>query len=249
MVTLSKDYITIGDINTLSYGGIIVDKDIDGIPERECEVFNIMGRNGDIVVDHDSYKNVQIKYTLFFDDLKMAREFVSDIASISGYVRLEDSEYADEYRIVRLINGSALSRLGYSHTKGTLTIVFDCKPQRWLKYGEFPVSKTFTSTSGGTLNLFNPTSCKARALIHISNHTDGNTLTVYINSNIAISINSSATDIYIDLDTIDAYLTDKSNANHLAGITQKNINLIRGNNAIRVNRACTLEVIPRWWRL
>lgn len=250
MVNIPRDFLTIGDLSTLAYDAIITAKDVDAIPEKEVEVIEIPGRNGDMVIDHGTYKNVQISYTFFFADKNHARAFMADVATLSGYVRIEDSEYPDEYRMARLVNGDSVARLGWNHEKATVTLVFSCKPQRWLKSGEMAIKFVRTTSSTSSANrIFNPSTMAARPIFHVISHTGA--CQFYANNNKALfSVGEQAPELYVDMELLDAYLPNGTTANNYVGFYQDNLDAIKyGENSIFTNAPCEYEVIPRWWRL
>ena len=65
-------------------------------PEKDCEATHVPGRNGDIIVDTGSWKNVDRTYNLAIDARKIsytevASKLVQWLHSSNGYARLEDS--------------------------------------------------------------------------------------------------------------------------------------------------------------
>ena len=47
-------------------GLIVEDKNIWGGPQPDFEMISVPGRDGDVVLDHGRYKNVEVSYTVSF---------------------------------------------------------------------------------------------------------------------------------------------------------------------------------------
>lgn len=132
-------------------------------PEKDVAVYEVPGRSGDLIVDYGSYKNVEITaeiaieatapdtFLTLYDALRAA------IMVQSGYQRLEDSLYPNEYRLAR---PTGLEMQQTDSTNGTATITFDAKPQRYLTSGE-AVALSITGTGqslqtyGRGVDIFN----------------------------------------------------------------------------------------------
>jgi len=111
-------------------------------PERDYEMVHIPGRNGDLIIDNGSYKNVNKSYNIAFgkvdgDFTLMASQVASWLNSAEGYARLEDSYEPDYYRMASFKNSLDIENI--LSQAGRVTIDFDCKPQRFLKSGDIPI--------------------------------------------------------------------------------------------------------------
>ena len=133
-------------------------------PEKDVTTFAVPGRSGDLVVDYGSYKNVELTVEIAIDGAAVDSDFITLYDALrtaimvqSGYQRLEDSLYPDEYRMSRAVS----VEVGKNDTKnGTAIITFDAKPQRYLS----TQSRTFTTsrridpshiTAGIGVDIFN----------------------------------------------------------------------------------------------
>ena len=76
-------------------------------PEKDIEVYEVPGRSGDLIVDYGSYKNVEITAEIAIQAtapdtfLTLYDALRASIMVQSGYQRLEDSLYPNEYRVAR----------------------------------------------------------------------------------------------------------------------------------------------------
>ena len=108
-------------------------------PEKDVEVYEVPGRSGDLIVDYGSFKNVEITAEIVIQAtapntfLTLYDALRASIMAQSGYQRLEDSLYPNEYRIARC---TGVEMQQTDSMRGTATITFDAKPQRYYSSGE-----------------------------------------------------------------------------------------------------------------
>lgn len=149
--------------NSRDYGVYVTDVEVFGAPVRNVEMISIPGRNGSFALDKGSYENIQVTYKCamgcesqadFNDGISAFRNM---LASRTGYKRLEDEINTSEYRMACFRGGISVPTL--NKETATFDVVFDCKPQRYLKSGENEVSVA----SGGTIS--NPTLYDASPLL------------------------------------------------------------------------------------
>lgn len=163
--------LTFGGINSLDYGIYISGEAVFNAPEREVEMLQIPGRNGDFVLDHGRFENIEVSYPAgtFGDDQTDFREKLSDfrnaILSQVGYQMLTDTYHPDEYRMGVYASGLEVDPVHYN-TAGNFVLTFNCKPQRYLKSGETPISVT----SGDTIT--NPTRFDAQPKLDVYGYGD-----------------------------------------------------------------------------
>ena len=117
--------------------------------------------------DYGNYKNVSVRYDAFIFDSYHERfedniaAFRSFLLSRNGYVRIEDTYHPDEFRL-GYYDGDFDPEIHESLTAGQFTITFNCKPQRFLKVGEFPMP-----LDKATIKIYNPTNHIAFPLFRI----------------------------------------------------------------------------------
>ena len=163
--------LTFGGINSLDYGIYISGEAVFNAPEREVEMLQIPGRNGDFVLDHGRFENIEVSYPAgtFGDDQTDFREKLSDfrnaILSQVGYQKLTDTYHPDEYRMGVYASGLEVDPVHYN-TAGNFVLTFNCKPQRYLKSGETPISVT----SGDTIT--NPTRFDSQPKLDVYGYGD-----------------------------------------------------------------------------
>jgi phage-related protein len=211
-------------------------------PERDYEVIHVPGKNGDLVIDMGSYKNVSRSYqiakgSLNGDFSSIANNISEWLHSASGYARLEDSYEPAYYRLAVYMESSSIENLWGN--AGRVTINFDCKPQRFLKSGDNPV----TVGSGGNLN--NPTGFDSLPIITVRGSGNG-VLTI---GDYIVNISSITSSITINSEIQDAY-NGTTNRNSTISLSNGFPKLTAGGNRIAFSGGITsVEVIPKWWTL
>lgn len=109
-------------------------------PEKDVETFEVPGRSGDLLIDYGSYKNVELTVEIAIDGAAVDSDFITLYDALraaimvqSGYQRLEDSLYPNEYRVARAVK---CERDQSDTQSGKAILTFDAKPQRYLTSGE-----------------------------------------------------------------------------------------------------------------
>ena len=149
--------------SSADYGVYITGQAVFNAPEREVEMITIPGRNGTFALDKGRFGNVTVTYPagIFADTDEDFSEAISDfrnwLCSRQGYVRLEDDYNPNEYRLAVYKSGLEVELAQLK--AGEFNIVFECKPQRFLKSGETAIDVD----SGDTLT--NPTLFEASPLL------------------------------------------------------------------------------------
>lgn len=208
-------------------------------PERDYTITHIPGRNGDIIQDNGCYKNVERTYEVSFDapneDFATYANAVSAwLHSTTGYARLEDSYEPNYYRMATYQESNIFENL-YNQA-GTATIVFECKPQRFLKTGDNAIAIQ------NSLTIMNPTGFEAYPLFKVTG-TSG-VLTVNGNSITFASIDDF---VILDCELQDAY---KENINKNSTISGTFPVLKTGSNTISwTGNISSVTMKPRWWTI
>lgn len=107
--------------------------------EFDVDKYEIPGRNGDLILSNNRYKNVEITYPAFIpkafmDKVQNVRNW---LRSSKVYARLEDTYDMDHYRL-GIPTGVQSFSPENRNDGANFEITFDCKPQRFLKVGETP---------------------------------------------------------------------------------------------------------------
>ena len=218
------------------YGVYISGEATFATPKRKTEKVSIAGRNGDLILEDEEFENLELKYPAFIRENLGERleNFASMLASVSGYVRLEDTYHPEYYRMAHYEEGFDPKTTPYNRG-GKFDIVFDCMPQKFLKSGE---KKTVYEANGV---LKNPTRFKSKPLLRL--YGTGS----LIIQNQTITINSADGYTDIDCEIMEAY---KGSTNCNANVSlPDNIYLFAGNNQMTLSGITKVEVTPRWWTI
>lgn len=207
-------------------------------PERDVESVEIPGRNGNLIISKNRFKNITVSYPAF-----IKREFTknSDAAKAwllgnSGYFRLEDTYHPDYYRMGQFI-GPIDFDMKFLNYSGEMTLSFDCKPQRWRKDGE--ISTKYSEA----ITLYNPL-FPALPLIKVNGTSAGN---LYV-GNSSVEILELDEYVILDSDTQNAYKGTLNKNNTI--LTDKFPVLETGNNTIYWDGGISsIEITPRWWTI
>lgn len=149
------------------FGLHIEKKDVFSAPEYDVDFTSIPGRNGDLIVSNNRFKNIQVTYTVF-----LAKRNISNLSdalrAVKGWLYAEPDRYheiSDSYDSgyfrYGVISGS-LDIEEQLNKIGCFTVTFNCKPFKYSLEGLQEV----TVTSGGS--LFNPEAFAAKPVITIT---------------------------------------------------------------------------------
>jgi len=212
-------------------------------PERNYSVQSIPGRNGDLIQDNGSYKNVNRSYQIAIGSIEkehpvMANDVSNWLHSGFGYSRLEDSYEPEYYRLAMYSESGNISNI-LNHA-GRTTINFNCKPQRFLKSGD----KTIIINKSG--NLINPTNFTTLPIIVIKGTGVGSLqigkyLVNILTITDGMTLNSEIQDIY----------HETTNLNSVIVLSDDEFpKLEAGTSYISFSGGITsIEIIPKWWTL
>lgn len=253
---------SIGNINSSKYGLYVSGKSTFNSPEKDYTKVSVPGRNGDLLYFNNRFKNVILEYEAIVvperavleqgESKKNYEECTSDIRnwllSQDSYFKLTDDYHPDEYRMASFIGPMDFDTILLE--AGSVTLQFDCKPQRFLNSGE-----TEITVSNGT-TLKNPTLFKALPLLHINSGTNKNGVISFGGSSLSISDTSStllSKNLYIDVETQDCYEIDGTlirNRNSYLTVSNNVWPVLKpGNNSFTLSTITSITVIPRWWKL
>lgn len=206
-------------------------------PARNVSLIQVPGRNGTLTLDEGNYQNTEVTYVSFIPEgMQLNTEGLRNfLMNKSGYRRLEDTYHPDEYRMGRYVQGLEVEP-SEKRVAATFNLVFDCKPQRFLKSGE----QALTVTTGSV--LYNAEEMDALPLIR-----------VYGSGSFSIggysgSVTSSTEYTDIDCDAQEAFY-GTVNLNSYLTLTSGFPKLKPGENNISFTGFSKVEITPRWWRL
>lgn len=234
-----RNYLIFNGIRSSDYGVYISGQGTFDSPTRAYETISVPGRDGDILGPEMRLENIEVTYPAFlYSNFKEnLAGFRSDMLASKGYCRLEDTYHPEEFRKA-FFRGGIDVNARTRNDAGEFNIVFNCKPQRYLKSGEVVKSVS----SGG--KLINPTPFDARPLIKVTGYG-----TLTINSDV-ITIANTYPYVYIDSETMDCWY-ETTNANAAVSFTSNDFPVLHAgeNGVIYDNSITAVEITPRWWRV
>ena len=185
MATITE-YVEFNGVKTSDFNVIVSGENTFNAPARVYEMIDIPGRDGQFALDMGRYENIEVSYPCANhepDDMATFRANLDGLRnaflSAKGYQRLEDTFHPDEYRMAVYKSGLEAKMVGQAYAS-QFDLVFNCKPQRFLKSGETAVSVA----SGNTIT--NPTAFESKPLIEFGGY---GTMTV---NGYEITLNSEA---------------------------------------------------------
>lgn len=231
-------YFVYGGKCSKDYGLYVSGSSTFNAPERDVELVEVPGKNGNLILDNGRFKNITVTYPAFirhkFRALSgAAREW---LLHTPGYARLEDSYNPEYYRLARF-GGPLDFDTRVLNRSGECNLSFDCKPQRFLTEGNFAIDVT----SG--MQLFNPTPFPALPLIRVY----GTSGTLMI-GDVIVQISDIPEYMDIDCELMNVYkgtvnCNSKINAQRFPSIPAGQTGVAYEGNIERV------QIKPRWWTI
>ena len=212
------------------------------IPERNYEIIPVPGRNGDIIIDLNSYKNVVREYDIAIgeedgDFSVLSSKIANWLYSGHGYLRLEDSYLPEYYMMAAVIAPNNI--INILQQAGRATVQFNRKPQRFLKSGDRSIIVTKQTT------LFNPTQFNSKPLI-IVNGTGSGVVNI---CGYSVKIDNLEDEITIDCELEESY-KGTNNQNNKVTLSNGYPLLVPRDNIVNFSGGITkVTIIPRWWTI
>ena len=234
--------LTFNNVNSKTYGVYISGTGVFNAPARDREFVQVPGRNGDIILDHGRYQNIEVTYPAFIvrDFATNIRTWCNKLLEPTDYVRLEDTYHPNEFRLAVLAQGMEVDPVAWL-AAGSFDLRFNCRPERFLKSGETPWDIYLSGV------VYNPTSMVAKPLVRVYGYG-----TVTIGGR-TITIASHNLDyIDIDCDLQEAYC-GSTNANQYISCSEFPV-LQPGTVQISANYSNPsgtkkTSITPRFWQL
>lgn len=237
-----RNYFIFAGKSSQSFQTILSGEGVYTSPERDVEMVEVAGRNGELTFDKGRFKNRPVIYKCCITEkfVENYEALINHLCSYTGYQRLEDTYHTDTYRLARL-KGTIEPDVAQLHRSGEFQIEFDCKPQRFLKSGEEMTEYAYT---GSSRYLTNPTAFAAKPLVRVYG-----TGTVTIGST-TITVNKCSTYVDIDCELQDAY-KGTTNCNGDIRLTSGDFFTLKpGSNYISMSSTITkIQITPRWFKI
>ena len=239
MGVIPYQYFIFGDKSSADFGVWISGTGTYDAPTRDIEMVPIPGRNGDLTFDNGRFSNIVVTYPAFISRKFRTRidDFRAWLCANHSYVRLEDTYHPEEYRMALYKSGLSVDVAGRM-SAGSFDIAFECKPQRYLKAGDEPISFTAAGM------IYNPTLYQARPLLRCY----GTSGTVTVNGT-PVSVTGCSAYADIDCDLMEAY-EGSTNRNGTTTLVNGEFPVLDpGENSVSFTGWSRVEVTPRWWTI
>lgn len=236
-LTTPFEYLTFNGKNSADFGVWISGGGTYNAPARDVEMVSVPGRNGDISYDNGRFQNVALTYPAFISRRFQNRidSFRSWLCSHIGYKRLEDTYHPEEYRLAMYKSGLEVATTP-RNLAGSFDLVFECKPQRFLKSGETP---TVFSAAGV---IYNPTDYPAKPLIRC--YGASGTVTI---GGISVAVTGSTAYADIDCELMEVY-EGSSSLNNSTTLANGEFPVIEpGEVEVSFTGFSSIEITPNWY--
>lgn len=245
-----RNYLTLDGVDSTDFGLYISGPGTFSAPAREYQTLQIPGRSGDLIVKADRLQNGELVYPAF-----ICRDFDHNISSLRAfllskttYMRLEDSYHPDEYRM-GIYQGPFEPEVNHRLSAAKFDLVFNVKPQRFLKSGETMRHLGPGMALGATYRINNPTRFRAMPILRL--YGNGlfiiNTYNSPTGGHYAVKNNNNR---YIDIDCelMECYTgATGRNQDLTANDTLEAPCLEPGRNTLWLYNFTDSYIIPRWW--
>lgn len=241
---MSTGKITWNGHDSTEFGAYVSGTNAHNAAEADMTAYQIPGRNGDLVISNNRYKNIVVTYPAFIPHSLSGNEQAlrNWLRSSNGYERLDDTYDTTHFRLARTIGELVFDPV--RPNAANFEIAFDCYPQRFLTSGTSPV--TISSTTVVT----NPTGYEAKPLITVTSIAAS--AVIEFNSDITLTATTSyANTVIIDCDAQNIYdSVTLGNKNSLFSMPDGFPVLRTGSNTITVTGSISsVSMEPRWWEL
>lgn len=237
-----RNYIVFAGKSLKDFGVYISGPGIFDAPERDTKSVAIPGRNGELTLDNGRYKNQKGKFPAFIVKklAKNAEGLRNYVLGLSGFQRFEDTYNPDEYRMAKYSGGFKFNPLD-ELKEAKFDLNFEFYPQRFLKIGE-----EYISLANGS-SILNPTLMTAKPLIKMTTTSEGAHKFTLGDIEVACTKNSSV--IFIDCEQEEAWDDSLVNMNSYITLTHGVFPYLPAGETGLTTTNCTIEIMPRWWRL
>lgn len=236
-----KHYLTFAGKNSNDFNVWISGSGTYDAPERDVTMVSVAGRNGDLTIDNGRFKNIEMTYPAFItkDFKRSMAGFRQYMKSLIGYQRLEDT-YHPEYYYEAVLSDSFDPDIIARNLAGEFEIIFNRKPQRWLKSGD-----EWLPAFSGSDTIYNPTLYEAKPIIRVRG-----TGVLQVNG-VTVQITDNTSYMDIDSELQDCYYGQNNLNGDIVLLNNVFPTLQSGENSISVRSGSitSIQVKPRWWEL
>lgn len=235
---MAKSDVIFDNIRLSSYEAYAIGcPDLFTKPQRDLQLIEVPGRNGNLIIDNQRYKDVPRYYRVVVPDYQQCLTLLSDLATKqSDYYELTD-EYDSTVYMQAMYNGSRVIK--FVGDAVLIELQFTRKPQLFLLNGR---SKYYMSASS---TITNPTDYDALPIIRV---WGSGTLGI---GSTTISVDEENENEYIDIDCFNqnAYYGSYSRNSNIFLVSGKFFKLVPGVNNVSIANITQIAITPRWWKI
>ena len=237
---MGLNYFVFNGESSLDHGIYVGGQGTYNAPQRDVSKISVPGRNGDLIKDNGRWLHIEVPYNIVImkDFLDRTDEIRAWLNEPVDYCRLEDTYHPDSYRLARFAGPVEFETAAFNNA-GKATVIFDCKPQRFLKSGEMLLPQTKNTM------IFNPTRFPSRPLIRVT-CTGSGTVTVGL---YMITLSNIPTFVDIDSETQDCYANDTSMNNKVSLSNGFPLLMPRGNIVTWTGDVTAVSIAGRWYTI
>lgn len=207
-------------------------------PAPDLTLQAVPGRSGDLIIDNDRYKNIDVGYTcaiLAVEEFSGAARRIRAalLSQGNGYKILADSYDADYFRLATIEKTITITQNGIYD--GTLSVTFNCKPFRYSYAGQ----RAITLTAGEKIVNYE----KFAALPYVK-IMGGGAVTLTINGR-DFSISDINEYVEIDSESMNTY-KGAENKNNTARSLDYPIFTPGENRISWTGNVSAVQIVPRW---
>lgn len=236
-------------------------------PVPRVQEFVVPGRNGVVVVDNDTYDQLQLDYTLALYNCQRGDSSSADAVRVwllrdGKYHRLEDSRWPDYFRLAR-ISSVEIEQIGSGRRSIEAAVSFSCRPERFLKSGDVPLVMSLAGTGATSITIKNPSTHTAYPLIRVPSSSQVISIRVSQSTWFGYAeyaIASHEGEIEIDTDTGNAvFISGPGSGLPANGFVTLTLNgpddfelrdgLSQIYVAVETPESAAVRIYPRWWTI
>lgn len=237
-----KSFTFDGKNSLTDYGVYITGEGVYNSPPPVYDMITVPGRSGNLALSGHRFENYTLEYKCgcFADTQAAFADKIADVrnwlASSAGYKELSDDYHTDEFRLA-LFHSDIEANPVQHWQAAEFSIIFDCKPQRFLTSGQ----SATTLTASGTIT--NPTLFASKPIITVTGNGD---LTV---GSVTVTIGGTSTTV-IDCEMMDCYDSNGTKNSDVTFSGYEFPTLEAGSNTITLGSGITqVDIAPNWWRI
>lgn len=235
---MGLNYFIFNGESSLDHGVYVGGQGTYNAPQRDVSKVTVPGRNGDLIKDNGRWLNIEVPYNIVVmkEFLERTDDIRAWLSEPTDYVRLEDTYHPDFYRLARFVGPISFETAAFNNA-GKATIIFDCKPQRFLKSGELLLPQTKNTA------IFNPTRFASKPLIRVMCSGNG---TVTIGA-YTITLTGISTYVDIDSEIQDCYANGLSMNNKVSLSNGFPLLVPKANGISWTGNVTSVSIAGRWY--